>query len=241
MLQKSILNIYLIFLLFLIVLSFVHIFIPQSYFNFTPRINLNETYLLTFLPKKTSIDKNCSAIDTNSAQFKINIDGINYPNILPLYHNRSINFKCLNSSKTIKTILMWTKFNGAPLIKYDMGIRTPFEKYNCPVTNCELTNDRSKFNKSQLVLFHLRNQIDSIPERAFQNQRYVHVIYESPVHCHLCTKYENVFNFSANYRIDSDFTSLYWSDSGLYWDLNKKFNESFDFFQLKKFRSGLDK
>lgn len=45
----------------------------------------------------------------------------------------------------------------------------------------------------------------------------MHVIYESPINCHLCAKYENVFNFSASYRLDSDFSSIYWTDSSIYW------------------------
>lgn len=57
----------------------------------------------------------------------------------------------------------------------------------------------------------------------------VHMIYESPVHCYHCDKHEGVFNLSVSYRKDSDFTSIYYTDSGIYWDdelslQNKKTN-----------------
>lgn len=43
------------------------------------------------------------------------------------------------------------------------------------------------------------------------------MIYESPVHCFYCDKYENVFNLTATYTKDSDFTSIYYTDSGIDW------------------------
>lgn len=108
-------------------------------------------------------DLKCRGIIPNRSQFKVTIDGVTYPNIVPLYHNTSIDFECLASSNKTKTILMWTKFKGSPLIDYGFGVEEPFKKMNCPVTNCELTEDRSKFKDSDLVLFHLRNNIDYIP------------------------------------------------------------------------------
>lgn len=105
----------------------------------------------------------CSVINTTKNQFRVIIDGVSYPNIVPLYHNISINFSCLNSSKSNKKILMWTKFKGEPLVDYGFGPVRPFEKMNCPVTNCELTEDRKKLKVADLVLFHLRNKIDYFP------------------------------------------------------------------------------
>ena len=110
------------------------------------------------------------------------------------------------------------KFTGLPLIPVKLGSQLPFEDLKCPVTNCELTDDRSKLEESSLVLFHLRNSIDYFPSKRPRNQRWVHIIYESPINCHLCDKYENTFNLSATYTKDSDFSSIYWTDSGLYWN-----------------------
>lgn len=184
--------------------------------------------------KYKSLDKsNC--LIKNQKQFYVNISGVKYPKFVPLYENRSLDFKCLNSSNTKKTILLWTKFKGLPLplIDYKTGYVKPFESFNCPVTNCELTYDRNKLNQSDLVLFHLRNRIDYFPTRTRPNQRFVHIIFESPINCHLCTKYENVFNLSATYTLNSDFTSIYWSDAGLEWKENKSFDVNYDFFSNK--------
>lgn len=108
----------------------------------------------------------CNGIDSNRPwQFRVHLDGVTYPNIVPLYHNTSIDFKCLESSGKTKTILMWTKFKGSPIVDYGHGVADPFRRMNCPVTNCELTDDRTKLKNADLVLFHLRNKIDFIPGR----------------------------------------------------------------------------
>ena len=69
-------------------------------------------------------------------QFSIVIDGVKYPKRIPLYENKTINFECLNSSKSIRTILLWNKFKGTPNLAYEFGIRRPFEILNCPLYCC---------------------------------------------------------------------------------------------------------
>ena len=200
--------------------------------------NTNIKYLETSRSSSSSSDQCNIFTGFKNEQFLIN--NKTYPNFVPIIYNKSIDFECLNlkqSKKKPKIILLWTKFNGIPLIPIELGFRKPFEQINCPVTNCELTNDRSKINQSSLVLFHLRNKIDYFPLNRPLNQRWIHVIYESPINCHLCDKYENKFNLSATYTKDSDFTSLYWLDSGLYWQTNLNFinnnNNNTDIFASK--------
>lgn len=55
------------------------------------------------------------------------------------------------------------------------------------------------------------------------NQRFVHVVFESQLNCHQCVQHEGVFNLSASFRDDSDFTSIYWTDSSIYWAYNYDF------------------
>jgi glycoprotein 3-alpha-L-fucosyltransferase len=43
------------------------------------------------------------------------------------------------------------------------------------------------------------------------------MVYESPVHCGECTKHEGSYDLTATYTQDSDFTSIYWTNAGLYW------------------------
>lgn len=127
-----------------------------------PVLFISDAYLNQKVIIRRSI-KPCNALDPSKRQFRVTLDGITYPNIVPLYHNSSLDLKCLNSSSSVKTILMWNKFKGLPLINFGFGVRQPFEKMNCPVTNCELTNDRSKLSDADLVIFHLRNKIDYFP------------------------------------------------------------------------------
>ena len=122
------------------------------------------------------------------------------------------------------TILMWNNHIGAPLYEQPVGLRTPFEQMGCPVTNCELTTNRSQFDESSLILFHVRSQIDYFPDKINASlQRFVHLIYESPVNCHLCPEYADKFDLTASYRKESDFASIYWTDSGLEWANNSDF------------------
>ena len=206
---------------------------PKKYFYSTFYNEIDSNEILEFGENYSATNK-CSPFYNDTENFSIFIDKVKYPKRIPLYENATINFECLNSFDTPRTILMWNKFKGKPNIDYVYGIRRPFELLNCPVTNCELTNDRSKFKSSNLVLFHARNKIDFIPQRIHSLQRFVHIIFESPVHCHLCNKYENTFNLTAGYHTNADYMSQYWTDSGLYFSFNTNFNASKDFSLGKK-------
>lgn len=182
---------------------------------------------------KDNYNNNDCTIFTRIENEKFVVDEVSYPNILPNYHNKTINLKCLNlKSIETKKILLWTKFKGLPLLPLSFGVKKPFEELGCPVTNCELIYDKSRVQESSLVLFHLRNQIQHFPKQRSFNQRWIHIIYESPINCHLCDAHENTFNLSATYTKESDFSSIYWTDSGLYWSLNKQ-NENIDAFSNK--------
>ena len=105
---------------------------------------LNLIYVIIYLNYKNKIELKNENILLDQNQNYIDKNGQKYPKFIPLYENKSIDFKLLNSSKKIKTILMWNKFLGAPLLEhYVYGTIKPFEDLNCPVTNCELTNDRN--------------------------------------------------------------------------------------------------
>lgn len=179
-------------------------------------------------------------------QFSVSIDNVQYPKRVALFENDTINFECLNAqlSSKLPTILMWNAFKGAPnLMSYPFGKRHSFELLNCPVTNCELTRDRSKFSQSDMVLFHMRNSIEVMPpKRRDLRQRFVHVIFESPINCHLCTSTtsinNNLFNFTVGYHKNSPYMSQYWSDSGLRWALNGDFTSRNFAYEKRNVRNG---
>ena len=176
------------------------------------------------LNKTTGVLQECTIMrDETSMKSQMTFgDDKVYPKRVPLYENQSIDFACLNqlsSNKTPKTILMWTKFKGLPFPDFDQEMNTPgfFERINCPVTACRLTNDRSMLSQSGMVLFHLRNAIDFIPQRTSPHQSFVHVVFESPIHCFQCPYFNDTFTLTANYAAFSDFSSVYFTQSGLYW------------------------
>ena len=117
-------------------------------------------------------------------QQKVVIDGKIYPKRTPLYQNNSINFQCLNQNREVgnKQILLWNTHYGPPLkndleeLILNQNSSYVFDQLRCPVNNCELTVNRSRVNESALVLFHLRNIIDSWPTYRSSNQRWVCII-----------------------------------------------------------------
>ena len=176
---------------------------------------------------------NCYPFKQNYKPYQVEIDNITYPRVLPLHLNESINFDCLNQSSDIKKILFWNSFFGDSSFGYGIGKRLPFVNKNCPVTSCELINDRSRVNESDLVLVHLRDGYSQFPSYRPRNQRWVFVLYESPVHSGDFTNLNGFFNLSSTYKIDSDFPGFYEMDSHIIWKLNKRFNDSFDFLANK--------
>jgi hypothetical protein len=174
--------------------------------------------------------ENCDPFIKNASEFKVTIDKEQYPKQVPLYENSSLNLDCLNSKKEIKTILVWNTIYGRPYDFVKLGIETPFSEYKCPVTNCEITNDRSRLRECELVLFHVRNKIDYIPQRTHATQRFVYMVNEAVSNCKPCSNFsDNVFNYSACPSTDSDYMQTHWTNSGLYYARNEAFNEQFDF------------
>jgi alpha-1,3-fucosyltransferase len=228
-------------ILFITIVFFSFVYFCDSIINSNPFINdsirilknLKEISFIKLKPtQQYEVDPEatlkCSIFNTSAKQFRVFINNDFYPKVVPLYHNKTINFDCLKRSNKTKKILMWTKFNGLPFRVYGFGYKKPFENHRCPITNCELTNDRKLINESDLVLFHLRNKINYLPTNETvlnKRQRWVHFIYESPIHCHLCDAYDNTFNLTATYTLESDFTSIYWTDSGLYWEENPDYQD----------------
>ena len=180
-----------------------------------------------------SHDKNCKAIEKVNKQYRVKIDDFDYPQYVPIYFNQSLNFKCLNSLNDTKTILLWNNFFENPDYGYGLGEKQPFVKNNCPVTNCELTTNKSRIIEADLVVVHMRNEFIKQLNTISLFQRWVFLLYESPVHSGDFTSYNNIFNYTATYRIQSDFANLYEFYANFVWKLNQTFNENYDFYSLK--------
>ena len=75
-------------------------------------------------------------------QFKVEIDGVRYPQLVPLRDNATIDFDCINKGKNPKLILLWTPFYDRDDFYFGLGKFEPFKKHRCPAYNCEVKKDK---------------------------------------------------------------------------------------------------
>ena len=176
----------------------------------------------------------CSPFNYDKKNFFIKLDNETYPKSLPLYLNNTINFECLNSSKNNKLILLWTPFYEKVSYGYGLGLMKPFQINKCPISNCEITNNRSRLNESDFVLVHMRNSISDLPKYRPSKQRWIFNLYESPVHSPNFANYRNFFNYTSTYRLDSDFPRLNGAYKRFVWKKNPRFNELENFHSKKE-------
>lgn len=76
-------------------------------------------------------------------------------------------------------ILAWNKFYGETNFGYGLGRVQPFINHNCPVTNCELTMDKSRLEEADYVIVHMSDRFDHIPTHRNQKTRWVWMLIES--------------------------------------------------------------
>ena len=193
--------------------------------------NFKANYLIDTFSKS----HNCDIINKSHKQYYHFFDGVKYPQYLYLSQDRKINYDCLNKSSPTKVILAWNKFYGMSSFGYGMGKVKPFVSHNCPVTNCELTNDKKRIGESDFVIVWLTDQIEvEIPNKnRLSKQRWVAGIIESPIHTPSFDQYNGVFNFTADYQVESEFGINYESQKRFLWGLNRTFNDSHDYSRNK--------
>ena len=114
-----------------------------------------------------------------------------------------------------------------------LGNKKPFVDNNCPLTNCEITNNRNYVNESDAIVFHMGEQFKGLPKWRHASQRWVFFFYESPLTDFDFTEYNGLFNLSLTYKINSNATSLYYAQNPFSWELNEAFDEKYDFFAEK--------
>lgn len=175
----------------------------------------------------------CKWVDSKSENFHVTFNGSTYPKSVPLFDDKKINFSCLQQTQNIKTILLWTTFFGEKDFGLGLGF-DPFVNFGCPVTKCVLINDKQKLGEADLVVVHMREEqvIYPIYKRPWQ-QRWVFTLYESPIYSYNFDNFDNFFNLTSTYRIDSDFPHFYDLTSSMRWKLNENFDEKKDFYSEK--------
>lgn len=189
---------------------------------------------------KTS--SSCPIIDSNAKSVTYSIDGDSYPKRVLDIYNKSINFECLNKHKTNKIILYWKSIFAPNEFVFGLGEK-PFVDFGCPVTKCELTNNRSRINEADLVLVHgFEMSSDDFKKHHHRPdfQRWVFLSYEPPMlalpdHITVPKEYdEGFFNLTATYLVETDYISLFEVEPRFVWGLNKSFDQNFDFSKTKK-------
>jgi hypothetical protein len=204
-------------LLILLLISVGFIYIFDIYFN---NYYLNDYLIskLKILKQKETIiiinktliinnnnvkEEKCNPLIDNPIDTRVDFGyGDLYPKQLPLYYNNSFNFTCLNNHNKSYLILFWTKFFGSSMIQ---------SMSKCPVNNCKLTEDKTQLNKSNAIIFHMRDEIGDLPKYRLLDQLWLFFLLESPVHSADFTRYNSLFNLSATYKSTSDFVSFYLS------------------------------
>ncbi len=123
----------------------------------------------------------------------------------------------MSQEKSYKMILFWTDYFYNIDFEFGTGF-SPFQEAQCANTGrftCFTTNDRGFFNQSDAILFHGRNMNpEDLPPPGWrrQDQHFVFVLHESPVHTNLTMlryHFKNYFNRTMTYRRDSDIVHLY--------------------------------
>ena len=181
-----------IFFLFLIAFSSITLFVFYS----THIVHLNKNG--RFYSQLNAIQ--CNPINDFYKQYTIQIDGHTYPKHLNLHTNKSINFKCLNQNKKLKLILLWNKFWDITDYRYGLGAVKPFRKNNCPVTQCELSVDKSRLSESDFVVVHMIDKPGHLPIQRTRpaKQRWIFFLYESP---YISNKNYSIYNGFFNLNL----------------------------------------
>ncbi len=173
----------------------------------------------------------CDPFINRTNLFSIKIDDQLYPKSYLL--SESINLTCLKTyKKKTKIILLWNVFCGNKDYGFGLGKEEPFIRNKCPITNCELTNDKRKFKQSDYVIAHIRTPFKKPTSKRPSFQRWIFALAESPMNTVDFIKYmhNNFFHLTATYRFDSNYKIF---DSNMKWKINDAFNISFDFYSTK--------
>nr|XP_045619552.1 alpha-(1,3)-fucosyltransferase C-like isoform X1 [Procambarus clarkii] len=113
----------------------------------------------------------------------------------------------------LKKILFWNSVFGDKSFYFGFG-REPFLRAGCRVNTCMTTADRSMFPHQEIdaIVWHFRSQDKSLPKQRSPHTRYVFWLLESP--CLMfgsAEPFNQVFNWTFTYRLDSDFPRPYGS------------------------------
>lgn len=111
----------------------------------------------------------------------------------------------------LKKILFWNDDYYNKHFGFGFG-HEPFLIAGCRVNTCTTTGDRTRYSLEEVdaVIWHFRANDRSLPDYRSPHTRYVLWLMESPSYLYGDLKdYDNVFNWTFTYRLDSDFLLRY--------------------------------
>lgn len=107
---------------------------------------------------------------------------------------------------------MWTQPEVLPFTPLEMGLNYFINK-KCYFQNCFVTSQKSYFQDLtdfDVLLFYVANiEESSIPTNRSENQKYVFVSGESPIHFGVADCLNGFFNLTWTYKLNSDATWRY--------------------------------
>jgi alpha-1,3-fucosyltransferase len=219
-------------------LSFLIIVILWFYYPFWKGENYIEDYIEVPIVNKNKTQ--CNIINKSKQNKKYTIDSVDFPKYTYLHQNESINFDCLNRTNERRLILVWTPYFKDKTFGYGLGHVKPFEKHNCPVTNCELTNERKRISNSHAVIMHIPDLVD-LPNQKNRNehQKWIFWLHESPANTNKYTKYNHLFNWSVTYESSSDFPGFYETQMKFKWNVNQTWRRNTNYLENKLYSAAI--
>ncbi|XP_076314783.1 alpha-(1,3)-fucosyltransferase C-like [Tachypleus tridentatus] len=125
-----------------------------------------------------------------------------FPWISSSYKSKPAVFLQSNTTHSqLKLVLLWTPFFSSKWGSIS------FKDLSCPITECEITEDRNRFPYSDLVIFHWRDtKVHDLPSSHPDFQRWALFNLESPHHTSVAIlkALGNNINWTITYRSDSD-------------------------------------
>ncbi|XP_042232480.1 alpha-(1,3)-fucosyltransferase C-like isoform X2 [Homarus americanus] len=116
-----------------------------------------------------------------------------------------------NNNPQLKKILFWNDGYSSKHFGFGFG-REPFLRAGCRVNTCFTTGDRSRFPLKEIdaLVWHFRSNDRSLPTVRSPHTRYVFWMMESASYLYgNIGHFNNIFNWTFTYRLDSDFPNPY--------------------------------
>ena len=120
---------------------------------------------------------------------------------------RLLGKKVISASEN-KLILVWNDMFKKKNWGFHQMSNRDFIDRKCSVTNCIVTDDRSKLSEASAVMFH--QYVNDRPSYKLQDQRWVFFSFEAPNY-HPVKPYRNLINWIQSFRLDADIFMPYYN------------------------------